>query len=304
MILAAGLTPAWQQILSFDHLTTGEVNRARSTLWCGSGKVLNVGAALHHLGAESLTLSPIGGATGNQVRDDFASRGIRARWIPVAASTRVCTTLLDESNSITTELVENSSPLTSLELDQFVAAFEEEVQSATCVVLSGSLPQQTPPDFYRRLMQTSSVRTIMDVRGRELIECLPLRPWLVKPNREELAATVGRSLDTDSAVIQAMSEVRAWGAEWVIVSSGPDPLLVLGPEGVTRIAPPHVKVVNPIGCGDSLTAAIAAKIDAGLEPLEAIRFGVEYSARKAASLYPVLLEPRNEPSPGHSAAGD
>ena len=124
MILAAGLTPAWQQILSFECLTTGQVNRARSTLWCGSGKVLNVGAALCHLGAPSLTLSPLGGTTGIQIRDDFARREISARWVQTAAATRVCTTILDESTGTTTELVENSSPLTAGELDQFDQTLE------------------------------------------------------------------------------------------------------------------------------------------------------------------------------------
>ena len=288
MILAAGLTPAWQQILSFERLTTGQVNRARSTLWCGSGKVLNVGAALRHLGTPSLTLSPLGGATGIQIRDDFARREISARWVQTAAATRVCTTILDESTGTTTELVENSSPLSTSELDQFVVAFAEEVRRARTVVLSGSLPQQTPTNFYRRLMEHSTAITIMDVRGRELLECLPLRPFLIKPNREELAATVGRPLETEDSLIEAMAEVRDMGATWIIVSNGPHPLLVLGPSGLTRIDPPQVRVVNPIGCGDSLTAAIASKIDAGTDPLQAIRFGVDYAARKAGILYPVL----------------
>src|SRR5262249_7617530 len=61
LILAAGLTPAWQQILQFDALAVGEVNRATDVQWCASGKVLNVGIALGHLGAESLTLAPLGG---------------------------------------------------------------------------------------------------------------------------------------------------------------------------------------------------------------------------------------------------
>ena len=66
MIVAAGLTPAWQQILVLRQLQVGHVNRAQQAVWCGSGKVLNVGAALHQLGAKSLTISPVGGATGQQ----------------------------------------------------------------------------------------------------------------------------------------------------------------------------------------------------------------------------------------------
>ena len=64
MILAAGLSPAWQQIVLLEALHLGEVNRASEVHWCASGKVLNVGLALHHLGAKSLTLSPLGGANG------------------------------------------------------------------------------------------------------------------------------------------------------------------------------------------------------------------------------------------------
>lgn len=290
MILAAGLTPAWQQILVFDRLATGHVNRARSTLWCGSGKVLNVGAALQHLGAKSLTLSPIGGATGEQIRADFARRGIAARWLETNTPTRVCTTLLDKSTGTTTELVENSAPLSADELAAFVAAFAEESRAADIVVLSGSLPQGTPASLYRQLLESTNARAILDVRGRELIECLPLKPFLVKPNREELAATVGRPLETEAAVIDAMSELRRSGVEWVIVSHGAEPLLALGPDGLHRIEPPSVQVVNPIGCGDSLTAAIAAQLQAGRDPLDAIHFGVTYAARKAATLFPVLGE--------------
>jgi tagatose 6-phosphate kinase len=288
VILAAGLTPAWQQILVFDRLVTGHVNRARSTLWCGSGKVLNVGAALHHLGAESRTLSPLGGATGEQIRGDFARRGIAARWIETKTPTRVCTTLLDQATGTTTELVENSSPLLAEELGAFVDAFAEESQAADTVVLSGSLPNGTPSSVYRRLLERTSARAILDVRGRELIECLPLKPFLVKPNREELAATVGRPLQSEASVIEAMSELRNVGVGWVVVSEGAEPLLALGPDGLHRIEPPSVAVVNPIGCGDSLTAAIAAQLQAGRSPLDAIHFGVTYAARKAATLFPVL----------------
>lgn len=287
MIVAAGLTPAWQQILVFRQLQVGHVNRAQQAVWCGSGKVLNVGAALHQLGAKSLTISPVGGATGQQIRDDFARRGIPARWVATNAATRVCTTLLDQATGATTELVENSIALTDSELDQYAEAFADGVRSASDVILSGSLPQGTAPSYYRRLLEHTSARTLLDIRGRELIECLPLRPFLVKPNREELATTVGRSLATDDDVAAAMAEVRDLGAEWVVVSNGPASLFVLGPSGLHRIEPPTVKAVNPIGCGDSLTAAIAAQLARGESPLAAISFGVTYAAHKASQLLPV-----------------
>ena len=61
MILSAGLTPAWQQILVFDSFRYGEVNRAAQVVWCSSGKVFNAGIAAHLLGGPSLTLATVGG---------------------------------------------------------------------------------------------------------------------------------------------------------------------------------------------------------------------------------------------------
>lgn len=286
MIVVAGLTPAWQQILVFDRMRIGHVNRAKTAVWCGSGKVLNVGASLHHLGAKSLTLCPVGGTTGQQIRDDFVKRGISARWIATNAATRVCTTILDEETGATTELVENSAPLSAVELDEYVEVFSKEASAASVVVLSGSLPQGTPTNYYRRLLERTPAKAILDVRGRELIECLSQRPFLVKPNREELAATVGRSLESDDDVSQAMSELRTMGAEWVVVSNGPAPLLVLGPSGLQRIEPPHVKVINPIGCGDALCAEMALRIDQQWPVFDAIREAVANASKRASELLP------------------
>jgi len=286
MIVAAGLTPAWQQILVFDRMRIGHVNRAKTAVWCGSGKVLNVGAALHQLGANSLTLCPIGGTTGRQIRDDFAERGIPARWLVTGAATRVCTTILDEETGATTELVENSAPLSESELDEYVEAFSEESRAASVVVLSGSLPQGTPANYYRRLLERTPTKAILDVRGRELIECLPMQPFLVKPNREELAATVGRPLKTDDDVTEAMTELRTLGAEWIVVSNGPAPLLVLGPDGLRRIEPPRVHVINPIGCGDALCAELALRIEQQCPVLDAIRAAVASASRRASELLP------------------
>ena len=108
MILVAGLTPAWQQIVLLDRLRIGEVNRAREVHWCASGKLLNVGLALTQLGANVRALSLVGsGAAGVATRQDMTEQGVDVRWIESIARQRVCTTLLDRESGQTTEIVEN-----------------------------------------------------------------------------------------------------------------------------------------------------------------------------------------------------
>ena len=286
MILAAGLTPAWQQVLSFPRFLPGEVNRAQQAAWCGSGKVLNVGCALHHLGANARTLCLAGGVSGQQIAADFARMDISIRWIQSQIPTRTCTTILDQATSTTTELVENSHPIPLEEQAAFLTAFIEEARSAHVVVLSGSLPEATPTDFFRRLLEQTTARTILDIRGAELEEALPLRPFVIKPNREELARTVGRKLTSEDDLLSAMTELRERGAEWVVVSQGPAPLMALGPQGLLRIEIPKVNVINPIGCGDCLAAGIAAGIDRQDSMRESLEIGIRAAVENAQELLP------------------
>ncbi len=106
MILSAGLTPAWQQILVFDTFRYGEVNRACEAHWCASGKVFNAGIAAHRLGGPSLTLSPVGGSLRGAIEEEMAGLKVPCRWVAAQAPTRVCTTILERATGAMTELVE------------------------------------------------------------------------------------------------------------------------------------------------------------------------------------------------------
>lgn len=293
MIVAAGLTPAWQQILSFDCLQSGEVNRAVSSHWCASGKVLNVGIGLHHLGAECVTIAPVGGLAGEAIRRSFVELGVAARWVDVSSPTRVCTTLLDQATSQTTELVENAGPLSPDELDAYVKAFTPLAAHADLVVLSGSLPRGTPADFYCRLLAATPAPAILDVREAELWAVLEARyrPLVVKPNREELARTVGRPLDNDRELVSAMRALTERGAQWVVVTQGNGPVIIASAEKVYRAVPPAApRVVNPIGCGDSMAAAIAWAVSLGRDVPGAVRCGMAAAAQNLDDLLPCRLD--------------
>ncbi len=291
MILSAGLTPAWQQVLVLDTLTPGTVNRAREVHWCGSGKVLNVARALYHLGGPCKALTVVGGSVGGAVRREIDRLGLSARWIETAEPTRVCTTILDSARHTATELVPESRELTESERTAFLDAYATEAATAAVVVLIGSLPPGTPATVYRDLLRHTPGRAIVDARGPELLEALAERPFLVKPNREELERTLQRKVSLEPDLQAAMHELCRRGAEWVVVSDGANPLHVASAEGFYRVALlPAREVLNPIGCGDCMAAGIAWAVAQGREPLDAIRMGVAAAADKLGRLFPGLVE--------------
>jgi 1-phosphofructokinase family hexose kinase len=292
MIVAAGLTPAWQKILSFDRLVAGEVNRARDVQACASGKVLNVGVALAHLGANAVTITLAGGRPREAIAGELTRLGVRHQLISTHWATRECTTLLDLDAGQTTELVENAGPITTEEL----AAFEEVVAgaaaSAQFVSLTGSLPAGAPRTLYRDLMpRLGNAQVALDASGPELLAALERRPFLVKPNREELARTLGRPLTDDAQLHSAVAELHERGASWVVVSAGAGALWASGAGSCWRIQSLRVNTVNPIGCGDCLLAGIVWGLSNGQSPLEAIRVGVAAAAENAQQLLPARIDP-------------
>lgn len=290
MILTAGLTPAWQQVLVLDTLTPGEVNRARRVHWCASGKVLNAARALHSLGGPGKALAPVGGTLGQAIRRDIARLGIAARWVETSRPTRVCTTILDTSRHTATELVPEAEPLLDEERDAFLAAYVEEARTPEVVLLIGSLPPGTTVDFYRSLLSHTPGRSILDIRGPELLQALSSKPFLVKPNRDELGRTLGRELEDDRALFSAMRELNEAGAEWVVVTDGQKPVHVSSCGQFHRLQPLQKEVVNPIGCGDCMAAGISWALFSGQAPLEAVRFGMAVAAAKVGQLLPGQLD--------------
>lgn len=304
MIIAAGLSPAWQQILVFDRLTRGQVNRAIETTACASGKVINVARALSSLRADAKVVTVLGGRTGEMVIEELTHVGVTGRYAMDSATTRTCTTIIERSTGEITELVENAPSIGTASYEEFFRFLHAEANRSNWLIFSGSLPlisgRNSNRSIYRELFDTliegqkiesTSPHVILDARGPEMLECLPLRPYLVKPNREELAMTVGRALDDDDLLITAMREINQRGAQWVLVTQGNRPAWLSSNSELWTFTPPKIEVVNPIGCGDCLTAGLAAALDRGDDLPSAVCWGIACAGDNARQLLPARLDP-------------
>ena len=172
----------------------------------------------------------------------------------------------------------------------FIDAFRKAAIHADLAVLSGSLPAGTPAGFYRELLTGLKLPTVIDARGPELLAVLPMRPLVVKPNRDELAHTLNRSLETDAKLIDGMRQLNQAGAVWVVVTAGKQPVWMTSADKVLRFETPTVaKVENPIGCGDCMAAGIAYGLSLGKSPADAVALGMAAAAENLAHLLPARL---------------
>ncbi|QDU80660.1 Tagatose-6-phosphate kinase [Polystyrenella longa] len=292
MIGVVGLTPAWQQIMVFNDLKLDDVNRATEVHWCASGKVLNCGLAIHSLGGNAVTFSPAGGMNGEAMKRRFEKSGARAVWIDSTVETRVCTTVISQTDNRITELVENSRNMPQQELDAYLSCIEQAADDFNLFVLTGSLPEATDPNYYRSILEKCDKPAICDFRGPGLRAILDMNPLVVKPNRSELEMTLGRPLESETDLLAGMQELLEAGAQWVLVTQGGEDLYLASINKSYKYSSLAVPVVNAIGCGDCFTGGLAWALDAGMSVPDAVPFGIAAAADNLQQLLPAELNER------------
>ena len=296
MILVVGLSPAWQRTLVFEQVVSGKVNRATRVSETASGKGVNVARVVSILGADVKLLTIAGGERGRLLKAQLKKQGLNARVVPVKAETRICQTLL--SCDTTTELVEEAGPLTSAEVREVLRAFSLDVRKADLVVLTGTVPKGCGDDFYARLVDESTrrgVRVLIDAQKAQLRNALKRQPFLVRINRDELAAATGIECAGRKSVLPAVGKLMRRGPHWAVIGDGAKSIYVSEMPGVqaSTFTPPQVETKNPIGSGDAMMAGIAFALVRGQPVTEAARFGAACGAANAITAGPGFVRKRD-----------
>ncbi len=284
MILCIGTSPAVQRVMIFPRLKLDSVNRAVTTLDGVAGKSINVAKVLKELGEQPFAVGFLGGQRGEFVRAILNAKEIEHEFVSVANATRQCVTVIDQSAPAITELVEESAPVAPADYEQLWQIIERRVPGSRAMIMSGTLAPGGPPDFYRRCTERAAqaqALAIVDAQGVPLQEALKARPDLIKPNRQELAATVGRELPDEATTLEAMRELSDRGARRVVVTAGGEPTLAFDGCNSWRTRSAPVTAVNPIGSGDAFTAGLTWRLLKGDDLGEACRWGAAAGAANA-----------------------
>lgn len=303
MILCVGLTPTVQRTMFFDRFRTDAVNRARRTLVTASGKGVNVARVVTLLGGSARLITTLGGDSGRWIERQLDTEGISHRIVPADddAPTRTCTTLLSgpPPDTEVTELVEEASRVEPHDASLLLSAALSALPEAKAVCLSGSLPPGVGDDFYARIVREAArfgIPCVVDAQKAPLALALNEKPFLVKPNREEAAVTLGLTLsgEPQADARLAVGALIDAGAQWALVSMGEHGSLLGNGESLWQIRPPRVEVVNGIGSGDSLAAGtISGFALRGLSVPDSAAFGTACAAANCLTPTSGVLHPKD-----------
>lgn len=259
MIYTVTFNPALDYVMRVPEYRTGHVNRSCEEELFPGGKGINVSRVLKSLGYESVALGFLAGETGKFIEAMLCRMGIRTDFVRLEkGNSRINVKLKSrEETEINAQGPEPSEKEKAALFEKLRAAGRGDI-----VILSGSVQKDVGNTIYADIMKSMAnrgVRFIVDASGDLLLNTLALRPFLVKPNREELEELFGEKAEGAEKITELAAKLQHSGAENVLVSLGKDgAVLVCGNGKVFLQKAPEGAAVNSTGAGDSTVAGFVA----------------------------------------------
>ncbi len=286
MIYTVTFNPSLDYIVAVKDFRLGMTNRTESELLLPGGKGINVSVVLKNLGVESTALGFTAGFTGREIRRRVEETGVRAEFIEIPEGfSRINLKL----KSIEGTEINGNGPGISREKVQELMKKLDILEAGDCLVLAGSIPGSLPDSIYQDIaakMAEKKVQIVVDATRDLLLNVLPYRPFLIKPNNHELGEIFQRELRTREEVIPYAQKLREKGAQNVLVSMAGEGAVLAAADGKIYQAPaPKGELKNGVGAGDSMVAGFLAGWQEEKDYRHAFRMGVAAGSASAFSEY-------------------
>ena len=293
MIYTVTFNPSLDYVVQVDDFAVGEINRTRTESIYPGGKGINVSLVLQNLGLSSVALGFTAGFSGAEIERLLQEAGCRCDFIAAKAGySRINTKIISGAE---TALNGQGPQLSEAELAALFNKLRRLTQDDV-LVLAGSIPASLPDNIYEQileLLQPVGTRVVVDATGDLLLKVLKYRPFLIKPNHEELGEFFERGpLLTEEEILAAAQKLQQQGARNVLVSRGANGALLLDENGrMHKQASPKGTLVNSVGAGDSMVAGFLAGYLQTQDYDAALRLGV---AAGSASAFKAWLATRED----------
>jgi 1-phosphofructokinase family hexose kinase len=295
--------------LTFDvtvalaDLVPGTVSRADSTLTSAGGKGVNVVRAATALGGTDVRLLGfLPQDDGERLADYLAGEQIELIGVPLPGAVRVATIILERSGRVS--VINGPGPQVLAE--HWTALVDRAAGALTpgeVIVCSGSLPPGAPADGYAQITALGHAHgcpVIVDAAPVPLRAALTQRPDLVSPNLSEAEAMLfGRTDEVVDEVgpdvpVRALTAAHALyeaGAARAVVTAGGSGAALYTADGGWWLPAQPVRVVSPIGAGDSFVGGAGLALAAGDPPVDVVRAGMASGSASCETAVAGRLDP-------------
>jgi 1-phosphofructokinase len=257
-VVTITLNPALDLTGNVDALNLGAVNLIGDSNLRAAGKGVNVAKVLSDLGAKVTVTGFLGRENQEMFCQLFKNIDAVDEFIRVDGRTRINVKLV-EKNGAVSELNFPGVAIAAEDIQPFENTLFRLAQHHDYFVIAGSLPTGISPALcssWIAQLQQLGKKVLFDSSGDALAFGLKARPWLIKPNHEELGQYVGKTMSSVPDCQQAGASLASMPIENVVISLGANGLLWLHNKEWLYAKPPRVEVVSTVGAGDTLVAGL------------------------------------------------
>lgn len=259
MIFTVTLNPSIDYVVRLDKLTNGITNRTTSEEYYFGGKGINVSCVLAELGLDSTAYGFVAGFTGEAIEKGIRNDRIITDFIKLKHGISRINIKIKAGEE--TEINCQGPHIDDSELERLLQKIDR-IASGDTLVIAGSIPNTMPDDVYERMLERISrknVKIVVDATKQLLVNSLKYKPFLIKPNRQELSEIFGTEVKTEEDIEKYAKELQKMGAKNVLISLGGEGAMLIDENGEKHKAGVlKEKVINTVGSGDSMVAGFVA----------------------------------------------
>ncbi len=259
MIYTVTLNPSIDYIVRLDKLVNGVTNRTTGEEYYFGGKGINVSLVLAELDLDSTAYGYVAGFTGKAIENGIRNDHIITDFIKLKNGISRINIKIKAGEE--TEINCQGPHIDETELERLLQKIDR-ISSGDTLILAGSIPNTMPDDVYERMMERikfKDVRIVVDATRQLLVNSLKYKPFLIKPNRQELSEIFETEVRTEEEIEHYAKELQKLGARNVLISLGGDGAMLIDENGEKyKAGVLKEKVINTVGSGDSMVAGFVA----------------------------------------------
>ena len=259
MIYTVTLNPSIDYVVRLDKLTSGITNRTTSEEYYFGGKGINVSCVLAELGLDSTAYGFVAGFTGEAIEKGIRNDRIITDFIKLKHGISRINVKIKAGEE--TEINCQGPHIDDSELERLLQKIDR-IKNGDTLVIAGSIPNTMPDDVYERMLERISykdVKIVVDATKQLLVNSLKFKPFLIKPNRQELSEIFDTEVKTEADIEKYAKELQKMGAKNVLISLGGEGAMLIDENGEKHKAGVlKEKVINTVGSGDSMVAGFVA----------------------------------------------
>lgn len=277
-IVTLTLSAAFDIHCDAKEINVNHENIANITGIDAGGKGVNISKALKSFNTDSIALAVLGKENADEFVKKLEKDGICLEKILIDGRIRENITI-HTNDGKETRLSFNSSLVPENTIDRI-----EEISNGICdkdtiVAIVGRVPagiDMRKLKDYILALKERNIKVVIDSKSFSLADLKEIKPFMVKPNQEEISEYIGMEITNLKDAEYAAKELYRIGIENVMVTLGERGSILVSNGISYKAQVPKIQAVSTIGAGDSSIAGFLYAYTNGFSMADCLKYSVAF----------------------------